>query len=149
MRSPLIALGRRALVPRPLGFLGWGRRSFTELPRQHTPPSAAPEPAPTGSQRLRQFFRQYGKLGVGVYLGVSAVTLGSAYLALRSGLDVPGLLIRIGVPEREWMHTAGTFAFAYALYKVAMPLRIFATIGLTGFIARRLRIGGPHNKLGR
>lgn len=104
-------------------------------PNQGAPPSSIKE-------RLRLFFKQYGKLGVGVYLSISAITFGSSYLALSSGVDVHGLLIRLGVPEAEWMQSAGTFAFSYAIYKLLLPARLFLTAGLTSFIARRLRLGG-------
>lgn len=90
-------------------------------------------------EKLRTFFKQYGKLGIGVYAGVSLTTYTAAYLAIRSGLDIPGLLVKIGIPEKEWMKTAGNYAFAYALYKLALPVRLFVTFGLTGFLARRLR----------
>lgn len=112
-------------------------------------PSSPTEPIEPKSlkDRLKQFFRQYGKLGVGVYLGVSVVTLSSSYLALRSGLDVPSLLIKCGVPEKDWMKNAGTFAFAYALYKLALPLRLFVTVGLTGYISRRFRIGNAYKSI--
>lgn len=110
------------------------------------PYSSIPQSNNVGSkslkERLTAFFKQYGKLGVAVYLGVSVTTFGTSYLALRSGFDLPGLLIKLGVPEKDWMKNAGTLAFAYALYKLALPLRLFVTVSLTGFIARRLRIKG-------
>lgn len=129
-------LGVRRIL-RPMSFVRLGRGSsystVNGLPTNN-------EVEPTGlKDRLKKFFKQYGKLGIGVYIGVSLVTFSSSYLALRSGLDVPGLLIKMGVPEKDWMKNAGTFAFAYALYKLALPLRLFVTVGLTSFIARRLR----------
>lgn len=122
----------------PIPIVQFSHSSFSTI---NVPPPASEPPIEQSSikDRLKKFFKQYGKLGVGVYLGVSVFTFSSAYLALRSGLDVPGLLIKLGVPEKEWMKNAGTFAFAYALYKLALPIRLFVTVGLTGFIARRLR----------
>lgn len=121
-----------------------GSAGYTTIP--NVPSSPTPPPSSI-KERLRQFFKQYGKLGVGVYLSVSAVTLGSSYLALRAGLDVHGLLIRLGVPEGEWMKSAGTFAFSYAIYKLLLPARLFVTVGLTSFIARRFRLGGGGTKI--
>lgn len=119
-------------------------RSYSSLPTNNprdSEPETDAKPSllkPSVAERLKAFFRQYGKLGFAVYMSVSAVTLGSIYLALSSGIDIPSLLVRLGVPEREWMKSAGTFAVAYAIYKVLLPLRLFVVAGLTRSIAKRL-----------
>lgn len=116
-----------------------------------SPPSPPPpeEPPKTLAGKLRAFFRKYGKLGIAVYLGISAVTFSSIYVALRSGVDVKGLMRKVGVPESPLLDGAGTVAMAYALYKLLMPARIFLTVVLTTWISKRTRWGIPPSTLGK
>lgn len=112
-------------------------RPYSTVPPNE--PSSNIEPPPNASikERLSHFFRQYGKLGVAVYICVSAVTFGTVYLALKAGVDVQALLGMMGIQEREWMKSAGTAAFAYAVYKLLLPARLFLVVALTRTIARR------------
>lgn len=109
-------------------------RGYSSIP----PEAEDPPSATTLKDRVRNFFRQYGKLGVAVYASISAFTFGSIYLVLKSGIDIPGLLVRIGIPEKDWMQNAGTAAVAYAIYKLLLPIRLVFVIGLTRTIAKRL-----------
>lgn len=92
-------------------------------------------------QKLKDFLRQYGKLGVVVYFSISAITFGTIYVALRTGVDVKALVASLGLPASTLWDGAGTLAVAYAIYKVLMPLRIFLAIGATTWIAKRTRFG--------
>lgn len=117
-------------------------RAYISIPSSSNTPEgdageAPKEPPKSLKERLSQFFRQYGKLGIAVYFSISGVTFGSIYLALRSGVDVPGILMKLGIEEREWMKNAGTAALAYAIYKLLLPLRLAAVVWLTRSIARR------------
>lgn len=105
--------------------------------QQHQPPP--PEtPSPKGlAEQLKAFFKQYGRLGLGIYLSVTAVSFGSIYLSLKSGVDVKGLMRRLGLPESAILDGAGTVAVAYAIHKLLMPLRLFLTVALTTWVARR------------
>lgn len=103
--------------------------------------SAIDEGNKTLSQRLKAFFQQYGKLGFIVYLGIGAGTLGPIYLALKAGIDIKELTSRLGIPDNDFLKNAGTFAIAYGIYKVLLPARLFITIALTSWIAKRTSFG--------
>lgn len=94
----------------------------------------------TMGERLKTFFRQYGKLGLGIYLGVSLFSFSSIYLALRTGVDVKSFLQQFGLESKVW-DNAGMVAIAYAIHKILMPLRIFISIGLTTLVAKKTRFG--------
>ena len=126
---PLILPSLRMIIP---------VRPYSVVPPNEPSPNSELPPNASIKQRLSHFFRQYGKLGVGVYICVSLVTFGSVYLALKAGIDVQALLGKIGIQEREWMKSAGTAAFAYAVYKLLLPARLFLVVALTRMIARRL-----------
>lgn len=89
--------------------------------------------------RLKAFFKQYGKLGLGIYIGVGCVSFGSCYLAIRSGVDAKSLIHKLGLPDSGLWDNAGTIAVAYAIHKILLPLRLFITIALTTFIAKKTR----------
>lgn len=119
------------------------------------PPSLDEEKASLG-QRLRSFFRRYGKLGIIVYLSISLTTFSSIYLALRTGVDVKALMNRLGVPEKGILKDAGTLALAYGIYKLLLPVRLFAAVGVTTWMAKRTSLGRrltnfspPHNDANR
>jgi len=89
------------------------------------------------TERMKAFFQQYGKLGLFVYFSLSTFSLTSIYLTIRSGVDVQSLIQKIGLPQSKIIDSAGTFAVAYAIHKMLLPLRFFLTIGMTSFIAKR------------
>lgn len=84
---------------------------------------------------VRQFIKKHGATGMMVYLSVSALTFGSAFFALKSGVDVQSKIQQLGF-EQEWMKSGGNFAIAYGIYKLTMPARLTATLGITGFLGR-------------
>lgn len=115
------------------------------------PPSPPPheEPPKTLTGKLKAFFRKYGKLGIAMYLSISAVTFSSIYLALRSGVDVKELMRKVGIPDWPLLDGAGTVAVAYAIYKLLMPARLFLTVVLTTWISKRTRWGLPPSSFGK
>lgn len=97
----------------------------------------------TGRQKLRRIFAEYGVTAVVFHTGISLTSLGLCYVAVNSGLDIPGFLIKIGVSENLSQSVAAkgasTFVIAYACHKVFMPLRIFLTVTCTPLIVHRFR----------
>lgn len=89
--------------------------------------------------------RRYGWTGVAVLVSIDVITLGTAYAALASGVDLVQLLRDLPLPT-EWLEAwlegrqsarkAGTFALAYFLYKVLFPVRIVATMAVTPYVYR-------------
>ncbi len=107
---------------------------------EHSPPPPPPLEEGSGASlagRLKKFLKEYGKLGVIVYLSLSTVSISTFYLALRSGIDVKAILTSIGLPDSPLIDSAGTLAVAYAIHKLFMPVRIALTIALTSYIAKR------------
>ncbi|XP_026756927.1 uncharacterized protein C18orf19 homolog A [Galleria mellonella] len=86
-------------------------------------------------QRFKDMYRDYWYVLVPVHMVTSAVWFGGFYYAVRSGVDVLAILESLGVSEKLMAplrdSSAGYFALAFALYKVATPLRYAVTVGGT------------------
>ena len=87
--------------------------------------------------KIRKFFDEYGKLGIGVYLGISALSLSSIYGAVRIGVDFDYLLEKFKLKDNKLVSKAGPFAFAYGIHKILAPLRFLLAVALTPIIRRR------------
>jgi len=57
---------------------------------------------------------------------------------VSNGVDVPGLLGKLGIDASATAEKAGTFAIAYAAHKAASPIRFPPTVALTPVVARLL-----------
>lgn len=81
-----------------------------------------------------------------LHIDTSTEKLSSYFFYVYSGLDIVGIIERLG-----WANTAlsnrlatgaSTFVVAYAVHKVFAPVRISITLGATPFIVRYLRQKG-------
>ena len=97
--------------------------------RQYT---SAPE-----KSKFRRFYDQYGKLGIGVYLGISVVSVSSIYTAIRMGFDFKSLLENFNLQDNSLVSKAGPFALAYGIHKLLAPARLLLAVVLTPVIKRR------------
>lgn len=118
--------------------------------------------------RLRELFSKYGKVGLGVHMSVSAISIASLYVAIQNNVDVESLLAKIGLhshskevlveesgavneemqsqnPKKGKLETSeliksggGALALAVLCNKALFPVRVPITIGLTPPIARFL-----------
>ncbi len=71
------------------------------------------------------------------------------YVRMHSGLDVQSVLSYLNVSTSATSKGASTFAIAYILHKVFLPLRAAITIGGLPLVVRQLRSMGwmkPKNK---
>ena len=59
-------------------------------------------------------------------------------LLVSNGVDVAGLLGKIGIEPSQNAQTGGTFAIAYAAHKAASPIRFPPTVALTPVVAKML-----------
>lgn len=82
------------------------------------------------------FLQRYGKLGLAVYMSVSAVSIGSCYLAVRNGVDSKKLLKRFGFDVSDSQERAGTLLGAYAIHKLLLPARVAATAFIMGMVTK-------------
>lgn len=87
--------------------------------------------------KFRRFYEQYGKLGIGVYLGISVVSVSSIYTAVRMGFDFKSLLEKLNLQDNSLVSKAGPFAVAYGIHKLLAPARLLLAIVLTPVIKRR------------
>jgi hypothetical protein len=98
--------------------------------RQYTSPTSE-------KSKFRRFYDQYGKLGIGVYLGISLVSVSSIYTAIQMGFDVNALLKRFNLNDNSLVSKAGPFAVAYGIHKLLAPARLLLAFVLTPVIKRR------------
>lgn len=118
--------------------------------------------------RLRELFSKYGKVGLGVHMSVSAISIAGLYVAIENNVDVESLLAKIGLHSHskevldedsgaanEEMQSekqrkgkldssellksgGGALALAVLCNKALFPVRVPITIALTPPIARFL-----------
>lgn len=79
---------------------------------------------------LKEIFAEYGAIAVAVYLALFTLVLVGAYFAIQLGWT-PG----------SGAGKAGAWTAAYIITKITQPLRIAATVVLTGFVGRLWRRG--------
>ena len=141
---PLVFLARRAAArARPPRV-----RLLSQPSAARGSPGAAPEPPQKG--KVRQYFDEYGRPGIVVYIGVYLTTLASLYGAVDSGLlpggDAVSLLRRIGadrvLPEGtldKINPKSGSFATAWILAKFTEPFRFAFVVFITPRVVRMLK----------
>ncbi|MBL8614941.1 MAG: DUF1279 domain-containing protein [Deltaproteobacteria bacterium] len=95
--------------------------------------------------RLRTLFRTYGRVALGVWFSVFALTWLGFYLALGAGLDLAAFLRAVAetlhLDAQAWASAGagtGQVVIAYAAAQVTKPLRIVITLTLTPVVARWL-----------
>lgn len=119
------------------------------------------EPKPSLTSRLKTLSKQYGRTALIVYLSISLIDLTLLYTSIRLGVDVDKQVAKLPFfREKQIKQTVeedtgstiqevkkqsksggiggvmGTFAIAYAIHKLLLPLRIGATVAFTPSIAR-------------
>lgn len=87
--------------------------------------------------KLRMFFDAYGKLGIGVYLGISVVSVSSFYTAIKLGVDLNSLLEKFNLQDNKLVSKAGPFALAYGIHKLFAPVRLLLAFVITPIIKKR------------
>nr|CAH7712212.1 unnamed protein product [Callosobruchus chinensis] len=86
-------------------------------------------------QKFKKMYRDYWYVLVPVHLVTSAFWFGGFYYAAKSGIDIVGLLEYWNVNETVLNSmrdsSMGYITVAYALYKIATPIRYTVTVGGT------------------
>ncbi|KAK7394606.1 hypothetical protein VNO78_15138 [Psophocarpus tetragonolobus] len=111
--------------------------------------------------RFRELMKKYGKVAVGVHLGVSAASITGLYVAIRNNVDVEAILEKFhmgavsgeqnsepnpsddaAAPRNRTAQLAasagGAFTLAILCNKALFPVRVPITVALTPPIARFL-----------
>ena len=111
------------------------------------------EPRLTHVERLKRIIQNYGATAVVLHIALSLTSLGFFYCLIYFGFDITSYvnLEKFGETAAKVMAGSGTFAVAYALHKMIMPIRVTATVFLTPVVVRQLRAIGiikrPHKPL--
>lgn len=71
-------------------------------------------------------------------ISLSLVSFALSYALVSSGVDLAGLLVRLGVDASERNEQVGDLVLAYAIHKAASPIRFPPTVALTPLVARWL-----------
>lgn len=85
---------------------------------------------------VKDLAKRYGRIGLAVYLSVSALSLTSCYIAVKSGLDTRTIMDKMGIKLSEHQERFGVLIGAYAVHKLLLPVRLSATVFLTGLFSR-------------
>ncbi|KAL8109743.1 uncharacterized protein LOC141670619 [Apium graveolens] len=123
------------------------------------------------TSRFKELFKKYGKVALGVHLSVSAASVTSLYVAVKSNVDVESVFERFGIgvaKEDEQVggenmsdsgevkkrnrtaelaaSSGGALAVALLCNKALFPVRVPITLALTPpisrFLARRRLLKG-------
>jgi hypothetical protein len=102
-----------------------------------------------GSDKITQFLKEYGAIGVTVHFSLYFFTWACMYIAIDYGLitvdDVKKWIKKlkldayIDTNKLENTKRATSIALAWILTKLTQPLRIMLTIGVTPFLVRIIR----------
>ncbi|MCO5566918.1 hypothetical protein L7F22_020602 [Adiantum nelumboides] len=85
--------------------------------------------------QAKELLARYGGAYLATSISLSVVSFGLCYVLISSGVDVAGLLQKIGIQSNETGEKVGTFALAYAAHKAASPIRFPPTVALTPIVA--------------
>ena len=87
--------------------------------------------------KLRKFYDEYGKLGIGVYLGISVISVSTIYTSIKLGVDVNSMLEKFNLQDNKLVSKAGPFALAYGIHKIFAPARLLLAFIITPVIKKK------------
>jgi len=96
------------------------------------------QPAQPEKSKLRKFYDEYGKLGIGVYLTISVISISSFYTAIKMGVNMDSLLEKFNMQDNKIITKAGPFALAYGIHKIFAPVRLVLAFVITPFIKKSI-----------
>ena len=88
-----------------------------------------------GGESAKSLLKRYGIAYLATSIPLALVSFIICYLLVDNGVDVSGLLAKVGI-ESDAGEKAGTFALAYAAHKAASPIRFPPTVALTPVVAK-------------
>ncbi len=160
VRSPVRSLAHHACLGhgRPK-YARVGRIAATEEPRPATEKSEAEEAtvkygleaglwkvftSKDGSdtvskgKQAKDLLKRYGSAYLLTSVSFAIVSFAACYALVNAGVDVAGLLGKVGLTVSDTGERVGTFAIAYAAHKALSPVRFGPTVALTPVVARWL-----------
>ena len=90
------------------------------------------------TQQAKDLLAQYGSAYLITSISFAVVSFGACYAAVSAGLDVAGLLSKVGIQVSDTNEAVGTFTIAYAAHKALSPVRFPPTVALTPIVAKAL-----------
>jgi len=84
----------------------------------------------------KELLTKYGIAYLATSIPLALVSFTICYALVDNGIDVSGLLSRVGIDANSGSEKVGTFAIAYAAHKAASPIRFPPTVLLTPVMAR-------------
>lgn len=88
-----------------------------------------------GGESAKSLLKKYGIAYLATSIPLALVSFAICYLLVDNGVDVAGLLAKVGINNAA-TEKAGTFAIAYAAHKAASPIRFPPTVLLTPVVAK-------------
>lgn len=91
-----------------------------------------------GGTSAKSLLAKYGVAYLATSIPLAMVSFGICYVLVSSGVDVAGLLNKVGIQAASdgTEQKVGTFAIAYAAHKAASPIRFPPTVMLTPVVAK-------------
>ena len=89
----------------------------------------------TKMDSAKKLLKKYGSAYLVTSISLSIVSISLCYALISAGVDVPGLLDRVGLTVTSTSEKFGTFALAYAAHKAMSPIRFPPTVALTPVVA--------------
>jgi Protein of unknown function (DUF1279) len=89
-----------------------------------------------GGESAKSLLKRYGIAYLATSIPLAMVSFAICYLLVDNGVDVAGLLGKVGIEAGGGSETAGTVAIAYAAHKAASPIRFPPTVILTPIVAK-------------
>lgn len=89
-----------------------------------------------GGQSAKDLLAKYGVAYLATSIPLAIISFTICYALIDSGVDVAGLLSKVGIEVGDTGEKVGTFAIAYAAHKAASPIRFPPTVLLTPVVAK-------------
>ena len=86
----------------------------------------------------KKLLKRYGSAYLLTSISLSLVSITVFYFLVAGGVDVAGLLEKVGITVNATSEQFGTFALAYAAHKGSSPIRFGPTVALTPLVAKWL-----------
>ena len=87
-------------------------------------------------ESAKSLLAKYGVAYLATSIPLAIVSFAICYALVDNGVDVGGLLAKVGIDGGDTGEKAGTFAIAYAAHKAASPIRFPPTVLLTPAVAK-------------
>jgi hypothetical protein len=85
--------------------------------------------------QAKELLKRYGSAYLLTSISFAIVSFAACYALVNAGVDVAGLLSRVGLQVTETSEQVGTLALAYAAHKALSPVRFPPTVALTPIVA--------------